>query len=594
MSRHAPRTFRLALYGRSGSGKTCILAALAMPLPPHPFGATCTRIYPDPTSGKARHAAQAAGHEWLEASIGQLAKGEMPEPNPYEKPMGRVLRYGFTAEEIPEFRVELFDYTGELVNPLKHKDPKELASALLKHLWTIDGLLVLVEAPRGEGGDANQTLDIRLLAEAFAELKTDREVPIALLVTKWDRRSRLENAALEAEDDRLAALLDSGAVPELTKLRDAIRNTVGLANTLVFPVSAFGGHVQRDGHDYPRAGALRAFGLESPFIWAAARRNAIDLDDLRREVEAMRGFWGWLNPRSWFWAFWNRHAHLPSRFRPESPEHAAVEKLFRRRRVPVLARQVAGALFVISLVLGIENRFDHKSYGTVRLAELPGASVPATDAAIVWLERYSTSHPLRHTFFNGYALTRADARAKIREFQKRIERQMWEPVERMKPDVLKEAKLVGDYLGKYPRGPHAAEARTIQDEAKALLARRENDDALDQVEHAVKALPPGAGIEMLNQVLTVAGAPPPHPQMETEDQRRRRREAVEKMRNDLVEMEMKLNWQQFLKIYEEHLAKHRLLEAARLLAARQPADDKLRILRTRFQADAPREVDPIV
>ncbi|MEJ7638434.1 MAG: hypothetical protein WKF75_10790, partial [Singulisphaera sp.] len=101
MSRHAPRTFRLALYGRSGSGKTCILAALAMPLAPHPRGTTCTRLYPDPTSGKTRHAAQVAGYGWVEAAIGQIKKGKMPEPNPQERPAGRVLRYGFTAEDVP-------------------------------------------------------------------------------------------------------------------------------------------------------------------------------------------------------------------------------------------------------------------------------------------------------------------------------------------------------------------------------------------------------------------------------------------------------------------------------------------------------------
>ncbi len=586
MSRHAPRTFRLALYGRSDSGKTCILAALAMPLAPHPRGTTCTRLYPDPTSGKTRHAAQVAGYEWVEAAIGQIKEGKMPELNPQERPAGRVLRYGFTAEDVPEFRVELFDYTGELVNPLEHKDPKKLASVLLKHLRTIDGLLMLVEAPRGGGYDSTQASEIRLLAEAFAELKTDREVPIALLITKWDRCSDLKDAALKDESDRLTAFLNSGAVPELSKLRDAIRNTAGAANTRAFAVSAFGGHVQRDGHDYPADGALQAFGLECPFIWVAARGDAHDLHALDREVEAMRSFWGWSDPRSWSRAVWNRHAHLPNRFHPGSIEHTAVEKLFRQRRVPVLVLRGVAALLAILVVLGVEAGFDSKNYSRVGLAELPGASVSAIDAAIAWLERYSTSHPLRHTFFNGYALTRSHARAKIRDFEERIERQMWEPVERMKPDVLQQLNPAEDYLSKFPQGPHAAEAKTILEVAKAVRARRENDDSLDRLDHVIKALPSDAGVEMLKDVLATAEAPLPEPRWGTEGQLQRRHASVEIVRNRLEEVVKNLDWGRFLKTYEEHIAKFRLLAAARLLHQRQPVDDKLHALRTRFQTEA--------
>jgi hypothetical protein len=41
-------TYRLALYGVRASGKTCILAALAMPRPAHPLRYTCTWVEPPP------------------------------------------------------------------------------------------------------------------------------------------------------------------------------------------------------------------------------------------------------------------------------------------------------------------------------------------------------------------------------------------------------------------------------------------------------------------------------------------------------------------------------------------------------------------
>lgn len=57
-----PKTYRLALYGRSGSGKTCVLAALAMSRSAHPAGATCMRVHPDPTN-PVQYPAQLKGAE---------------------------------------------------------------------------------------------------------------------------------------------------------------------------------------------------------------------------------------------------------------------------------------------------------------------------------------------------------------------------------------------------------------------------------------------------------------------------------------------------------------------------------------------------
>ena len=302
----------------------------------------------------------------------------------------------------------------------------------------------------------------------------------------------------------------------------------------------------------------------------------------------MGGFWGWIDPRAWSRAFWNRHAHLPSRFHPESNERAAVEKLLRRRRFPVFVRRAVAVLLVMVAVLGVEVGFDHKNYGMVGLAELPGAPVSAIDAAITWLEGYSTSHPVRHAFFNGFALTRSQARAKVREFQEQNERQMWEPVERMKSDVLQQCKPAEDYLGKFPRGPHATEAKTIVAEGEAMLARRKNDDWLAGIDHVIKTLPHDAGVETFKEALAKAESPLPEPRRETDLQAQRRHASMEIVRKRLEDKVKNSEWVQFLRIYEEHIANLRLLAAARLLDQRQPVDDKLHALRTKFQTVAPK------
>ncbi|MEO6811697.1 MAG: hypothetical protein ABI353_21520, partial [Isosphaeraceae bacterium] len=142
------RVYRLALYGVKASGKTCILAALAMPRHTHPGRLTCSWIeetpeHPLPAGNSADWTSKDPYHlgwRWLDQQRTRLAYGDIPPANPTREPM-RLL-YDFTAPEQGTIRVELIDYSGELI-----LTSDQLASQLRSHMETCDGLLVLAETP---------------------------------------------------------------------------------------------------------------------------------------------------------------------------------------------------------------------------------------------------------------------------------------------------------------------------------------------------------------------------------------------------------------------------------------------------------------
>lgn len=249
------KVYRIALYGHSGSGKTCILAALAMERLPHPNGLSCIWL----TSG------QEEGRKWLKDAINAFENQQVPAPNP----TGRHLSFEFSfSADGRDYPVEMIDYAGELVNPALSDN--ENAKLLVEHLKGMDALLVLAPAPRPGDPDHKLSDDLlaitrtfRSLCEKVGEHRTQLDIPVVMLVNMWDRVYGQKFSApefgvgatlpgadngvqsskslnMDSEQQRLQQLFDSESLLSHRSLYNALKNSLPDQDFAVFPVSAIG------------------------------------------------------------------------------------------------------------------------------------------------------------------------------------------------------------------------------------------------------------------------------------------------------------------------------------------------------------------
>ncbi|MCS7239583.1 MAG: hypothetical protein NZ899_15150, partial [Thermoguttaceae bacterium] len=236
--RDEKKLYRFALYGRSGSGKSCLLGAMAVA--GQSVGcdgslATCERLpvevisspplgqaYASPARSVRSETASSEtspaaspgsdspsqanseeslrvrslllGKQWMEEVVKDLEDGKLPRATPlYDVPP--AIDYRIADPQCGEFFIRVVDYSGELINPDAESDPESLTVKLKERLAECDGFLILVEAPR-KGQLGILARELRLLREAFHSLrqvtKEPVTTPVGVLITKWDRYSEID------------------------------------------------------------------------------------------------------------------------------------------------------------------------------------------------------------------------------------------------------------------------------------------------------------------------------------------------------------------------------------------------------------------
>lgn len=308
------RIYQIALYGLSGSGKTCLLAALAMDRYPNPFGFTVTWLTSSAQTGK----------KWLQQAINALENNQVPPPNPNTD--NRFTFEFMFAYRGQRYQVRMFDYSGELVSP--HASDTANAENLRKALAGMDALLILAPAPHPNEDHKQLSKDLNGLQRTFASFSIQREqdiklakLPIALIFNMWDRRSGLEHATPENEWKELEEYLQldqqivlrpiphrrlyddfrSGWDKDATtyqpgelwqKFCDFKASKPIRRDLMPFPLSAFGEYEtvhSDDGTNFElpkEINPLHSFGLEDPFVWALFRCQEIEAETEDREEDA--------------------------------------------------------------------------------------------------------------------------------------------------------------------------------------------------------------------------------------------------------------------------------------------------------------------
>jgi hypothetical protein len=417
--------YRFALYGRTAAGKTCFLAALNMTRRKHPRGYVCDRLPGlngvasppgNPETWDIRHdpvkAFYAGAHKIAEAEQ-VLASGGIPPPTRRQPPY--LLVYSFTDPQHGKCLAELIDYAGELTDPdLVSDDPGKLADLLQRHIETLDGLFVLAEAPRKGEESTSFPEELRRLRQSLDLLHkrmargTKWSIPVALILSKWDRQGQVD-ASNEERLVEVTAFLHSPGADEYSKLDSALRGitTDPERNYSIFAASAFGqtrsatvvlNDESRQAEVPVSPGLLASYGLEDPFFFAIRRRDAIDLDSYRKAIPSGRGS-RWLNPLKPLapLGWWSRARRLGHQLPKGSAEQQEVSQAAGWHLAACVTRTAVFMVLLGILLSFGEMLWDQSVYARMD-AILADEKATAEDRRLAedWLHNYGTSSLLRH------------------------------------------------------------------------------------------------------------------------------------------------------------------------------------------------------
>jgi hypothetical protein len=587
------KVYRLALYGLPNSGKTCILAALAMPRDPHPLRYNCTWRKIDLSNCRKKAEAKNLkdSKEWMEKCIKKLNQQEVPEAN--SNSQGQlVFQYKFTdANNQTVYYIELIDYSGELIDP--DLTSNKLKKNLLTRFAEMDGILVLAEAAYQKQledvkNDQKKSYEqshrnLYKLRQAFSLLCDEKQdggaaldIPVALLINKWDRYSAIEYDHPVNEQKKLKDFLNATDKPPHKGLYDELYSLITDGNFKAFPVSAFGMTKSTSVELPKQTNPLKSFGLEDAFIWIAERRDAIDVQHYKNNATKN------LKPC-------RRQVGLELLKRvPANSELAKqVEKTLSRCRKLQIYWWRATIITLLIILLSVETIFDTINYNkhTVAIENLR-VTYTQLEKAEQWLSKYVASPAFRHVVLRIY-FNQEQAQTILTKLQSGRENILWQHIkDALKTNVIIAGELASKYLKYYPYGPHAQKAQDIIRRAKIYKLQQKDKDALRDI--AVQVSKHIKDKKQLETLLEKLRKLPLHPQVETKEMRQKR----ESLELQIVKFIKELEWEEFLISYNNNMHSRNFLIVAQLLMNYDhQADARLNRLKEEFKLTVVKELE---
>lgn len=423
--------FRIGIYGQISSGKTVYLTSLAMPRIQSLQGLSVTLVSPkekaDFDNIKKRTSAEFSsfkdGYAPILEAMKSLEKGTPPKNTiALEHPFRYLFKISKSEPENTDKNfqcyVELIDYSGELMDEgtvdvyksqLLHKLLRESDGFFIfakADARTMHSANLLETAGPGTGRrlppvNANAALAAQLLAlqKLFVvnEARRREFAPVAMLVTKWDRRSTIDVNDRDKEDEKLRAYIDTS--DGHANLRDAIIGVIGEKNFHIFPVSALGRAKLAEGADPNQTDPSQVPEVPSPLpslnvaeaiFWIVERSQAMRLE--RFEAAASN------SKRYKFWQLLSIDTH---RSGWEAQRACAVTPAFRERlekskqrvRAAKFGQAITLALILLlspSIGMGLIDFFESRrirAFSTIR------PNYEESQNSKAWLEHYiSVTH----------------------------------------------------------------------------------------------------------------------------------------------------------------------------------------------------------
>ena len=495
------KIYKIGIYGFSGSGKTVIIASLAMARDVHPRGYTCnllplSKSTPLTSSSDldedalktydTRTAALIRGHHWLNKAKEEFTRRGVPPATPPN--IGDMLfEFELTGNK-RTFLVEVNDYAGELIKP--EKSAQENATRIRLAMQQKDALLILAPAPADDADHSNIRKNLKGLLDSFSLLRNEKksdaefETPVALLINKWDHLGKLhydlvdEKGAhryshIHSERKVLDQFLNQKPAPAHKEVYNVLRNAVRDDCFEMFPVSALGTCIKeevgqaKDGTpiiiERPElVDPLYSYDLEDAFIWAAEKKDQIDLEQATLALNRLTS-----SPlRTWLpWPFPAAYAikdscwKLLRRFPKTVAEYQEARRLSQRSATLFYKRFTSSLVTTLALVLGAELSYDVWKIRDIA-APNPQDSPDHLLADAQWLEAYYKSPSLRHSLAKRTHLSPQDAKKQRDAILKKAENDYWTTVvENSAPE--QQCIKANIYLTTYKTGTYITEADKI-------------------------------------------------------------------------------------------------------------------------------------
>lgn len=478
--------YKISLYGQSESGKTCLLATVAMGAIGHAGGLTAERLPVTVSkpirSGRLSRAEKKAlalhnGKEWIDEAVQRLEAGNTPKGNPPDD-LEREVDFKLGSPSRGDIYLRMIDYAGELINPEKESTRGGASEKLKRQLEKSDGFLILVETPMlGDSAEAGEKIKdaVRPLREAFSSLNNRKDmvqIPVAIALTKWDRYCKIDfdNPAGErdkleqflANNEQLASLARTIANAMVEQSKDPIADiqpAVGIGNCLVFPVSAFGISERREEggkkKELPIKGLRRPFNILAPLAWLADRKDQLDAEEIGKK-------WSKDGPKAWWpskllktnYALGESTLYLARASRLNS-DFKKIEKIRNGYRASLLAGMalVFGCTaFIADSSWSLVSRYQFGRM--IRVTANSDSNEEELVSAQRWFDSYGSVW--RGFFGNSRKLAVVEAE----KIQTRLEDLYWNPVVNAKEDNEK-FQAATAYKDRFPNGRNKNEAETI-------------------------------------------------------------------------------------------------------------------------------------
>ncbi len=475
-SRSGAQFFHIGILGTTESGKTCFLAAMAMPRHPHPLHYKATWVPPGRWPGREL----TKGREWISEAVIALREGRLPKGTPRDK-IHAAVRYSLTTEEKDKRWLQIIDYAGELLDETKSAD--EIADRLSKKLEQMDGLLVLAPYPPAGDDLSSSPKALTTLCAAFNKVRqkaSTRRIPIALAISKWDLSGHLDpDGAHTDQAAHVTAFLESKPRPMHAGVWDDLCPSAW-GECRPFAISAFGATTQTDTSKPRVAEPLLSYGLEEPLVWLTRQIVLQTQEDVVQRLTWL----SWFNP---FAALIT--ARKTARFRKRLMRGSTETKTFRSLQWKARRRLIFSLAFWL---MGSELAWDSWKHSQAKnsLADIsrPGEINPGLD----WLKEYGNAAQFRHVLhstvlpFAGYGLSKDEATRLVVSHYEKQEKHQYEQIVKLDPEKQEEDvyKLAEEYLKYFPSGPHASE---ISAKRFAIETKRDGRLVSELFQHIEKA-----------------------------------------------------------------------------------------------------------